>query len=51
MEDFADRIHLLKESLGENIALLQKVIENLASRLKFIRTSRDGKLPEIIYKT
>lgn len=54
--DKPETIDALEENIRRVIAdirpqLLQKVVENWASRLEFIRASRGGHLPEIIFKT
>jgi hypothetical protein len=54
--DKPETIDVLEENIRRVIAdirpqLLQKVVENWASRLEFIRASRGGHLPEIIFKT
>lgn len=54
--DKPETIDALEENIRRVIAdirpqMLQKVVENWASRLEFIRASRGGHLPEIIFKT
>ena len=54
--DKPETIDALEENIRRVIAdvrpqMLQKVVEKWASRLEFIRASRGGHLPEIIFKT